>query len=574
VTHETQRTLLRMTGRAAVRQILSDVAASWRALRDALRSPRLARVQIAYVAFNLMEWGAGTAMWVYAFDRGGVTAVGVIALVQLIPASMIGPLGSVLGDRFPRDRVLVAGYAVLSATTGLTALAMLAEASPFVVYAVGSVASWTISVVRPIHSSVLPWVVGTPEELSVAYTASSLIEGLAIFAGPFLAGVVLAIGSGTSVSGPGLVDAVIAILLLASTILIATIVTRRPPAMARELRAGFGSEISEGFRAVWRDPRPRSIVGFVGLGWFVMGVIDTAIVVLAFEVLGTGATGAAFLGAAFGIGSLVGSAATVVAVGRPRLHRSFGTGAVLEGLPLVVLAAAPALAPPLLAGVGAGGQLTDTTGAVMLQRLVPDRKLSRVFGVLETVFTAPEGIGGFVGALLVSGVGIRWTLVGVGLLTPLCVLATRRRIASLDVGIRIPAGEIELLRRNPIFAPLPPQVVEHLAMNAVPQDAAAGSVIIREGDDGDRFYAIASGEVEVTRGRTSAGRLREGDGFGEIALLRDVPRTATVTAVSDVRLLSIEREDFLLALSGHADAGRAAALVADERLRGGPGTPT
>ena len=208
----------------------------------------------------------------------------------------------------------------------------------------------------------------------------------------------------------------------------------------------------------------------------------------------------------------------------------------------------------------------------MLQRLVPDRKLSRVFGVLESVFTAPEGIGGFVGAIAIAGAGLTWTLGVVGLLLPVCGFLLRRRIAALDVGHRDTQEEMALLRRNPIFAPLPPVALDRLARDAVPAVVPAGTVVIREGDAGDRFYAIVRGEVEATRAGSTLGRLTDGEGFGEIALLRDVPRTATVTTTTETRVLTIEREDFLLALSGHPDAGRAAHRVSDDRLphRGEP----
>jgi hypothetical protein len=258
--------------------------------------------------------------------------------------------------------------------------------------------------------------------------------------------------------------------------------------------------------------------------------------------------------------------ATVVVSTRPRLLPGFRAGVILQGSPLVLVGAVPALAPVMLAVSGGGGQLTDTTGTIMLQRLIPDRKLARVFGVLESVFTAPEGLGGFVGALSLAIVGPAWTLAVAGSLLPVCGFLLRRRLAAVDVGRRDTVGEMDLLRRNPIFAPLPPGPLDRLVHNAVPEVVPAGRIVIREGERGDRFYAVASGAVEVSRASGEVGRLTVGDGFGEIALLRDVPRTATVTALTQTRLLAIEREDFLLALSGHPDAGRIAGTVADDRM--------
>jgi hypothetical protein len=234
----------------------------------------------------------------------------------------------------------------------------------------------------------------------------------------------------------------------------------------------------------------------------------------------------------------------------------------------------PFLAAPLLAIAGSGGQLTDTTGTMMLQRIVPDRKLSRVFGVLEAAFTAPEGIGGFVGAIMIASVGLTSTLVGAGVLLPAAALIGRRRIASTDVGMRDTADEIRLLRRNPIFAPLPAPTLDHLSRNAVPHVVPAGAMIVREGDVGDRFYTVTAGAVEVSKDGELVARLGEAESFGEIALLHDVPRTASVRAITETRLLTIDREDFLLALSGHPDSGREAHAVAQERAsrRAGDGS--
>jgi MFS family permease len=563
--------LRRMKGGTDLGEIRGDLRASAHAFVDSFRSARLARVQMAFIAFNLMEWAAYIAISVYAFDKGGIRALGLLSLLQLIPAALIAPVGSVLGDRYPRDRVLVAAYASLATMTGLTAIAMLADAPAPFVYIVGSMASWLVSIVRPIHGAILPWVARTPQELSVAYAASSVIESASIFLGPLVAGALLLLGARWSLSGPGLVDAALAALLIIATILVAGAVVRRVDgeAVASSASEHWLQEFSEGFRTVWREPRPRMVLGFIGAGWFTLGVVETTMVYLAFRVLGTGEAGVGFLNAALGSGALVGASAAVVVATRRRTFPAFRAGIMLEGLPLIALAASPLLAVPVLAAVGAGNQITDATGTIMLQRLIPDRKLSRVLGVLESVFTAPEGVGGFAGALLISSFGLGWTLLGIGLFTPTIGFLARRRIAALDVGMRLPEHEIALLKRTPVFGPLPPTVLERLAGNAVPLDVDTGTVIIRQGDRGDRFYVLEHGEVEVVKDGRSVGRLVDGDSVGEIALLRDVPRTATVTSTRRSRLLVIERQDFLLALSGHPDAGRAAHAMAEERLQHG-----
>lgn len=169
-------------------------------------------------------------------------------------------------------------------------------------------------------------------------------------------------------------------------------------------------------------------------------------------------------------------------------------------------------------------------------------------------------------SLLVAAGGPRAALVGVGLLLPAAALLFAARLAVVDAGAKVPVVEIALLRSMRLFAPLPAPAIEGVAHALEAADAADGTVIVREGDPGDRFYAVADGEVEVSHKGMRVARIGRGDGFGEIALLQDVPRTATVTAIGAVRLYALEKEPFLTAVTGHAPAARVAdELIAERR---------
>jgi CRP-like cAMP-binding protein len=137
----------------------------------------------------------------------------------------------------------------------------------------------------------------------------------------------------------------------------------------------------------------------------------------------------------------------------------------------------------------------------------------------------------------------------------------------VDVGARVPADDLALLRRTSLFEPLPGAAVERLARNSVPVVVDAGTTIIREGDVGDRVYVIAAGEADVSANGSHVARLGPGEHVGEIALLRDVPRTATVVATTDARLLSLERDVFLRTMTGHEPSHAAAHSAAEDRLR-------
>jgi MFS family permease len=559
---------------SVVRRVLSDARSSLVSFARTFRSPDLAKAQVAFLAFSIAEWASYIALIVYAFQAGGSVAVGLVSLLYLLPAAFLAPVGAVLGDRHRRERVLLLAHSALAFMTALAALALLLEAPSPVVYLAGTSAGWLMVLVRPTHASLLPRLAKTPEELTSAYAGTGLIESVSALLGPLLAGGLMALAP-ASISGPGLVDAVLAVMLAVGAGCVATIGTRTEPAHDGEPLSArvLASETATGVRAVARDRRSLLLVVAMGLALFQLGFIDVLIVVLAFEVIGTGEAGVGLLTASIGVGSIVGAALAVGLTSR-RSSPAFQGGSVVSGLSLLGIASQPALAGGFLAVSGAGWTLADVNGRLMLQRLIPDKNLSRAFGVLESLYMAGEGLGAFIASVLVAAIGPRPTLVIAGLLLPTTIFLFRRRLNELDVGLRVPESEMGLLREMPIFAPLPAPTLERVARNLVPVSAAKGARVIREGDPGDRFYAIVGGTVDVDVGGRVIATEGPGSCFGEIALLHDVPRTATVTAKTDLRLLALDRDDFLRAVTGHEPADDAARAFAAERISGqsfGPG---
>jgi MFS family permease len=547
--------------------VLADVRTSLTALGSSFRSPDIAKALAAYVAFTITEWAAFIALIVYAYEDGGSVMVGLVSLLQLIPAAILAPIGSVLGDRHRRERVLRFAYASLTATTALAAVALLTDAPSPLVYGSATTAGWVITLVRPTHASLLPRLARTPEELSSAYAASGLLESSSVLLGPLLAGALMGLAPG-SISGSGVVDATLSVLLLLGTLSVASIRVRTDPAHgggSSGVRV-VASEAVFGIRAVARDRRSLLLVATMGLAMVQLGFVDVLIVILAFEVVGTGDAGVGFLTASIGIGAVVGAALAIGVAARWRSSRSFRWGVSWSGLSIAGIAAQPALAGVFLAMSGAGGALADVNGRVMLQRLIPDKQLSRAFGVLESLYMAGEGVGSFLASLLVVALGPRWTLLIAGVLLPSAALLGRRALVALDVGVRIPSEEMALLRSTRLFAPLPTPMLERLARNLIPISAPEGSVVITQGEAGDRFYAIVEGAVEVLEGERRVTTLGPGGSFGEIALIRDVPRTATVVATTESKLLALDRDEFLRAITGHEAAADAAHGVATERL--------
>ena len=544
------------------RTAVAELGTSARVCREALRIPDLRRVELAFFGFNMAEWAIYIAIAVYAYGQSGARGVGLVSAIQLIPAAVFAPFASVLGDRYRREVMLLVAYGVQVATIGATAVALLLDAPAPAVYALAAVAATGITLVRPVHTALLPALTRSPDKLTAAFVADSTIESAAVVLGPALAGGIM------TVSGPGTVYAAMAGLLVVSWILVGRIGIRTTPASRPAGGERLLQEALAGFELLRRDRRAGLVVGVLGAGLFVLGILDVVIVVLAFELFDSGESGTGFLGAAMGIGALIGSAATIALIARQRLCGPLRGGMLLYGAPIALIAAAPVpgLAFPALAAAGAGFSLSDVTGRLMLQRLVPDQKLARAFGVLEGAYMAAEGIGAVVGAALVAGLGLQGTLIVTGLLLPAVALVARRRLTEADVGLHVSPEHVHLLHSLPLFAALGPREVELLAEHLSPVEAAAGDLVVAEGDVGELFYVIETGDADVSQGGRTLRSLSAGDSFGEIALLRSVPRTATVTARTPMTLLALGRAPFLEAVTRYAPGVVAANEIVESHL--------
>jgi hypothetical protein len=201
-----------------------------------------------------------------------------------------------------------------------------------------------------------------------------------------------------------------------------------------------------------------------------------------------------------------------------------------------------------------------------MQRTVRDEVLGRVFGALESILVLGLAVGALLTPAFISWIGIRGSLIVFGSLLPVVTLLLWARLRSIDARAHIPTERIALLEANPIFGPLPPASIEHLATRLIPVHVSAGDLVFRQGDSGDLFYIVENGRVEIRIDGEQVADAWPGESFGEIALLRDVPRTATAKAVEDTDLLGLERDEFIAAVTGYAPSRDVADSVIAQRL--------
>jgi hypothetical protein len=529
----------------------------------AFEHPDMRRIQLAWVAMSFALWSFTIALGVFAFDAGGATAVGLAGFVRLLPSALASPFAGLVGDRYPRRQVLLAsalaGAAALAAATAAAATAL----PPGVVFALAALFMLAISPYVPAEGALLPVVARTPQELAAANVAHSAMDNAGFLVGSLLTGVLLAIASPALVFGVAAGAAILAALTLAG------VERDERPAYAAEivLTAAVAQTIT-GARTLLRDPGLRLLAAALTILVFFEGAADVLVVIVALDLLGLGNQSVGYLNAAWGIGALAAAAALALLLDRGRLAAGLAAGSLLIGAATALPAAwvAPAAAYAAWLGIGAGYTLVEVAARTLMQRLGSDETLARVFGALETARLTAMALGSIAVPLAIGTMGIRGALLLLSAVMPAFALARWGALRSFEAGAPVAERPYALLRADPIFAPLPVAAVERLSQDAVSIEIETGDEVICEGDAGDRFSLIDRGEVEVSQSSIVKGTQRAGDSFGEIALLRDVTRTATVRATQATKLWAVEREAFIAAVTRHPRSLQAARGVAAGRV--------
>jgi MFS family permease len=529
-----------------------------------LRHSRLRNLEAAFLLFGWGEWSTYVAIVIYAYTRGGAAEAGVVAFLSLAPSIVVVPAVTTLGDRGARTWVLFGSYASQAVFMAGAAVALIADAPSPIVYVLAIGSATAVSTSRPLNASILPEVVHTPDDLTAANVVAGMAESAGTLTGPLGAGLIVATAGPEGVFVAAAIGATIA----AAIVAIIAIRAQRPMHVALIPRTGARSELLGGLRAIWADPRLRSIVVVAAWSTFLVGALDVLFAVLAIDLLDLGASGVGYLGAVSGLGVLVGSAGAIGLVGRERLGLSLlAAGAVFGGaLATIAISSGTPAALILLIASGVGSGLTNVIVHTLIQRLAGDDVMSRVFGMLQGLMMGSTALGSLAVPVLITLVGERGVFAAAGLSLPLAIVLAGRPALAADPADAERARELRVLRGIPMLAPLSGPVLERLAGGLIPVMAPATTAVVREGEAGDRFFVVVDGRLQVNVGGQDVRTLGPGDSFGEIALVRHIPRTATVTAISNVALLALDQETFLDALGGQARSRSIAIELSRQRL--------
>lgn len=523
------------------------------------RNADLRRAQLSFLGAWTAEWAFTVALGIVAYRDGGAAAVGLVGLLRMLPSAIFAPLLSPIADRGRRERVLIMVSVVRGVATAMAAAVVALSGPTAAVYVLAVVSTIAATLYRPAHSALLPSLCRTGYELASANMVRGLLDSAATVAGPLLAAVLL------QFTGVDVVFAVAAAASFAAAALLVRLRYEAPPRPSAPSRPDIAGEALEGIRAVAKDRDLVLILGLAAAQALTRGALTVLSVVVAIELLGTGEPGVGALMTAVGVGAVVGSLAASLLVGTRRLGAWFAIGVGLWGLPIALVGVFPqqAFALVLLSFVGVGNALVDVAGFTLIGRLAPDEVLARVFGVLESMVAVFVGLGGVVASSLIGWLGIQPALVAIGLLCPVLAAASLWRLRRLDRSVAGLDLDIGLLRGVAMLETLPLPSVEQLARGLQAVAVPAGATVFAQGEPGDRYYVIESGEVDVVHDGSVVASLGPGEGFGEIALLRPTGRMATVVARSDLRLQSLSSDRFLPVVLGYTPSAVLASATVD-----------
>jgi MFS family permease len=491
-----------------------------------------------------------------AFDRAGQRAMGIASVTMLTPYLLVGPFAGTLATRYPPQRVRVVGFAVQTLAYGGAAIAALAGLPVPAVVGMAAIGAGAATTMRPTAAVVLPAIVRSSRELTVGNVWEGHTETVSQLVGAIAGALLLgAFGPAAVIGASG------ALTLVAAAVLVIPRPIDPPPSAPDAAEAVKTVALAlDTVRELRTRTGALTVLVIAGAQFVLLGALDIIIVVLAEDALGLPDSGTGWLYTAVGIGAVV-SGFVATGLSRrtrqaPAIAAALAAGAlvsILLGLVLTTLAAVV-----LLALLGLAGSLVDVLTRLLLHRSIRPERLGSVFALLEFASGFGLVVGSLVAQLAVAVGGPRLALATVGSVLLVMLLLSWRGLRSADRAADVPVTAMSLFQRVALFAPLPRVALEDVARSAIERAVPAGARVVTQGEPGDEYYVVADGTFDVTIDGRSVGTVQRGGGFGEIALLADVPRTASVTARRDSTVLTVPRGPFLLAVTGHDSSTQAA----------------
>jgi MFS family permease len=507
---------------------------------------------------SAVEFAVWVTVLVVAFERGGASATGLAVAAQLVPAALLAPIVTAAGDRFPRHLVLSAGFAVLAASAAALTIALAVELPLAIVYVAAAGFTVALSATPGSVASLLVHHARSPQQLIHWNVGMTIGRASGSLVGPVITALLLA------TTGPWVAAATVATTCAATAAFVGRRFPRddRPPSDLR-LRQVVADSL-EGLRYATTTPATAAILGFMGLVGVMIGAYDVLLVAVAFDRWGEGGSGTAILTATFFVGALAVSAIT-----RRRfswtLTKTTVVGTMLLTVPIVFLGQSSpiVLVVGLIAALGAGHALVEIGARTLLQRAGAEMFTSRVFGVLDSTILVTSSIGATVIGMVLADAELTTVLVPLGLVSAvvLTVIASSLRQLERTTGGADP-DLLHAIEGISFLAPLPLPTLERLAGGLGRRTVPGNTTIIRQGDAGTEFFVLLDGTAAVIVDDALVGHLTAPASFGEIALLHDEPRAATVTAVTECRLGVIGRTAFLDAVRRTVSSHRSALAVA------------
>ena len=512
----------------------------------------------------LADWLYIVSLIVIAYNvTKSATFVALLTFVRLSPYALFLPLTGSLADRGNR-RLLLIGANLGRSACVLGLLFVDSKSTIWLAFPLVFLITTLASIFRPSLQSAVPAVV-SPDDLVQANSLLSQVESVSFVLGPGLGGVFILAGR------PQAAFVVTGLAYLMSALLFVFI--RIPPRVAdvRPTEGAWLSQTLAGFRFLFRENQGvlAAFMITIAAAGLLSGAFWTLILVLAVQTFHLGGQGTGYLNAANGIGGLIGGLAVGLLIMKLRLNQLFIIGSAVNFLVVILVGISPFGAGAFLALIifGISDVISQVSGITVIQTATPSELLGRVFGAYESTLVGSMLLGTLAAGPLISlwgprGATVTLAIVAFGVLA----IATPRLRRMEDVlGVRI------FLREVPVLTTLSLQVLDDLASRLQVESYAPGVDIVRQGDAGDRLYIMKSGHVDVSyesdgRPRVHLARLSKMEYFGEIALLRDVQRTATVRSVDTVETYSLQRSDFQEILKRSRELELAMAGMSDSRL--------